>query len=78
MNEPTSSSSLTLTPNLPLAQQLRRARLIQRGINAAPSAPIEQLQQWLIKSIEPDLPMASDAQLRLIWEQVIAGHRDSD
>lgn len=76
MNGAATSSSLTLTPNLPLAQQLRRARLVEQGVKAATSAPVEQLQQWLIKSVEPDLPLASDAQLRLIWEQVIAGHKD--
>ena len=82
MNENTASPlfslPMTLTPNLPLAQQLRRARLLEQGLKSAPSAPVEQLQQWLIKSIEPFLPLASDAQLKLIWEQVIADHRNSD
>jgi ATP-dependent helicase/nuclease subunit B len=75
---PTISAPLILTPNLPLAQQLRRARLLKADLKATPSAPVEQLQQWLTNSIQPSLPLASDAQLQLIWERIICEHRDKD
>ncbi len=72
------STSLTLTPNLPLAQQLRRARLLEQQCVAAPSAPIQPLLQWLTNSLQAPLPMASESQQQLIWEQIIARHRDRD
>ena len=75
---PTNSAPLTLTPNLPLAQQLRRARLLKANLKAAPSAPVEPLQQWLTNRIQPSLPLATDAQQQLIWEQIIRQHRDKD
>lgn len=75
---PTISAPLILTPNLPLAQQLRRARLLQAGLKAASSAPVEPLQQWLTNQIQPSIPLATDAQLQLVWEQIIREHRDKN
>ena len=70
--------SLILTPNASLAQQLRRRRLLNANRQAAPAARIEVLQSWLVSSIEPERPLATDTQLRFLWAQLITEQRDEN
>lgn len=73
---PAQPNAFVFTPNASLAQQLRRQRLLLLGRRSAPAASIQVLQNWLINSVQPERVLATDNQLRLIWEQVIAEQRD--
>ncbi len=71
---------ITLTPNAALAQELRHRQLTASGHRSQPRAAIQVFQDWLGKSIRSELPLASDIQLRALWEIVIteeAGRSDS-
>ncbi|MBC6427719.1 MAG: PD-(D/E)XK nuclease family protein [Cellvibrionales bacterium] len=60
-----------IAPNEPLAQRLRKRRLQELGCRAAPGLPIYSLRSWLAQSIEPRRALASEAQIRVLWEQII-------
>lgn len=79
---PSKKGTLVLTPNASLAQQLRRQNLIKLNQSSAPATKAYMLQSWLADSIQPGLhpklSIATDNQLRFIWEQVISEQRDKD
>ena len=67
------TDNLILTPNQPLAQQLRRYRLESLKTNVTTAAPIHVFSAWLSESVskKAELPIANDVQLRWLMEKAL-------
>jgi len=73
------NNTFVLTPNASLAQQLRRQKLISNNSRcSSKKANIHVLQRWITDSVTPEYSLATEAQLRYLWEQIITEQRDQN